>query len=120
MQHQQTIAGMDLPFDSFTVPAARRVVKAVMFTQGQAAMLLHGAASPGETAVLFAVDDQNDRPLPHAIALSAGGRPVRVGDLMLGGSVTSYPAVDVVAIPNIAVTALGVLLLVAAAVALAY
>ena len=113
MQHQQTIAGMDLPFDSFTVPAARRVVKAVMFTQGQAAMLLHGAASPGETAVLFAVDDQNDRPLPHAIALSAGGRPVRAGGLVLGGSVTSYPAVDVVAIPNIAVTALGVLLLVA-------
>jgi hypothetical protein len=120
MQHRQTIAGMDLPFDSFTVPAARRVVKAVMFTPAEAAMLLHGQASPGETAVLFAVDDQNDRPLPHSIALSAGGRPVRVGGLVLGGSVTSYPAVDVVAIPNIGVTALGVLLLVAAAVALAY
>jgi hypothetical protein len=120
MQHQQTIAGMDLPFDSFTVPAAHRVVKAVMFTPGEAAMLLHGEASPGETAVLFAVDDQNDRPLPHAIALSPGGRPVRAGGLALSGLVRAYPAVEVVAIPNIAVMTLGVLLIVAAAIALAY
>ena len=72
MQHHQTIAGMDLPFDSFNVPAARRVVKAVMFTPAQAAMLLHGGARLGEPAVLFAVDDENERPLPHGIATECG------------------------------------------------
>jgi hypothetical protein len=110
MQHRQTIAGMDLPFDSFNVPAARRVVKAVMFDPAQAAMLLHGAAPLGEAAVLFAVDDENDRPLRNAIGLSAGGRPVRVGGLRLRGLVAAYPTVEAVAVPNVFATALGTLL----------
>lgn len=110
MQHHQTIAGLDLPYDSFNVPAARRVVKAVMFTAGQAAMLLHGGAQAGEPAVLFAVDDEHDRPLPHAIALSAAGRAVRVGGLVLQATVASYPAVEVISAPNILATALGALL----------
>jgi len=59
MQHRQTIAGMDLPFDSFSVPAAQRVVRAVLFTASQAAMLLRAGAAPGAPAVLFAVDDEN-------------------------------------------------------------
>jgi hypothetical protein len=110
MEHLQSIAGMDLPFDSFNVPARRRVVKAVMFTPAQAAMLLHGGAQAGEPAVLFAVDDESERPLPHAIALSAGGRTVRVDGLLLRGVVATYPAVTVVAAPNIVVTAIGALL----------
>ncbi len=107
MEHRQTIAGMDLPYDSFSVPAARRIVKAVMFTSGQAAMLLHGGAKTGEAAVLFAVDDENERPLSNAIALSAGGRAVRVGGLSLRATVESYPAVEVVAAPNMLATAFG-------------
>ncbi|HEY6449390.1 MAG TPA: hypothetical protein VIX60_01760 [Candidatus Cybelea sp.] len=107
MEHRQTIAGVDLPYDSFNVPAARRIVKAVMFTPGQAAMLLHGASKIAEAAVLFAVDDENERPLSNAIALSAGGRAVRVGGLSLRATVESYPAVEVVAAPNTLATALG-------------
>ncbi len=110
MEHRQTIAGMDLPYDSFSVPAAQRVVKAVMFTAAQAAMLLHGNAALGEPAVLFAVDDENQRPIPNAIALSAGGRAVRAGGLMLRGDVITYPAVAVAATPNLIATALGALL----------
>ena len=98
---------MELPYDSFSVPAARRIVKAVMFTPGQAAMLLHGGAKTGEAAVLFAVDDENERPLSNAIALSAGGRAVRVGGLSLRATVESYPAVEVVAAPNMLATAFG-------------
>ena len=110
MENRQTIAGMNLPFDSFNVPAERRVVNAVLFDSAQAAMLLHGGAQIGEPAVLFAVDDENERPLPHSIALSAAGRSVRAGGLMLRGLVGTYPAVEVIAAPNLFATLLGSLL----------
>jgi hypothetical protein len=110
MQHRQAIAGMDLPFDSFSVPAAQRVVRTVMFTASQAAMLLRAGAAPGEPAVLFAVDDENQRPVAHAIALSAGGRAVRADGLLLLGNVIAYPAVAVAAIPNLVATAFGAVL----------
>jgi hypothetical protein len=110
MEHRQTIAGMDLPYDSFSVPAAQRVVKAVMFTAAQAAMLLRGGAALGEPAVLFAVDDENQRPVANAIALSAGGRAVRAGGLTLRGAVMAYPAVAVAATPNLVATAFATLL----------
>lgn len=118
MEHRQNLAGLDLPYDSFNVPSERRIVKAVMFTPAQAAMLLHGSASLGQPAVLFAVDDENERPLPHAIALSAAGRAVRAGGLILQGSVETYPAVEVVAAPNLLATALGTLLVLGGLIAL--
>jgi hypothetical protein len=110
MEHRQTIAGMELPYDSFSIPAAQRVVKAVMFSAAQAAMLLRGGAQSGEPAVLFAVDDENERPVAHAIALSADGGAVRAGGLVLRGKALTYPAVVVAATPNLFATALGTLL----------
>jgi hypothetical protein len=110
MQARQTIDGMDLPFDSFNIPAARRVVKAILFTPAEAAVVLHDPGAVGQAAVLFAVDDESERPLPHAIALSAGGAAVHAGDLWLRGEVTSYPEIEVIAIPNVAVVAIGTLL----------
>jgi len=113
MAQHQTIAGMDLPFDSFSVPAARRLVKAVLLDPAQAATFAPGSRSAGQPAVLFAVDDENDRPLPHAIALSAGGRIVGVGGLLLRASAASYPAVEVVAAPALFAVASGALLAIA-------
>lgn len=118
MRQRQTIAGLDLPFDSFNVPAARRVVKALLFTRAQAAMVLHGADHVGSAAVLFAVDDENDRPLHNAIALSDAGRTVRAGGLLLRASVGSYPAVELVSAPNLAATVLGTVLILAGVIAL--
>ncbi|MGC1381566.1 MAG: hypothetical protein WA814_11165 [Candidatus Baltobacteraceae bacterium] len=118
MQQRQTIAGMDLPYDSFSVPAVRRVVKAVMFTPAQAALLHHGLGLAGGAAVLFAVDDENDRPLRNALGLSAGGRPVQTGGLLLRGTVVGYPAVEVVAVPALAAVVLGALLVLGGAIAL--
>lgn len=111
MQQRQTIAGMNVPFDSFAVPAAHRVVKAVLFTPQQAAMLrgLEGLEVP---AVLFAADDENDRPLPHAIALSVGGQTVAVGGLLLRATVLQYPAVEIIAVPSPAAVALSALLVI--------
>jgi hypothetical protein len=110
MEHRQTIAGMDLPYDSFNVPAARRVVKAVLFTPEQAAMLEHGAAASGDAAVLFAVDDEKERALPNAIAMSVGGKAVSAGGLSLRGWVAQYPAVEAVAAPNAVAAGLGAVL----------
>jgi hypothetical protein len=110
MQARQTIDGMDLPFDSFNVPAARRVVKAILFTPAEAAVVLHDPSAVGQPAVLFAVDDESERPLPHAIALSAGGAAVHAGGLSLRGEATSYPEVEVISIPNFPVVTIGTLL----------
>ncbi len=110
MQHRQNIAGLDLPFDSFNVPAARRVVKAVLFTPAEAAMLLQGRSRPGQAAVLFAVDDESGRLQRNGIALSAGGGSVRAGGLALRATVESYPSVEIVSSPNLIATALGALL----------
>ncbi len=118
MQARQTIAGMNLPFDSFNVPAARRVVKAILFTPAEAAVLSHDPGAVGQSAVLFAVDDENDRPLPHAIVLSSGGAAVRAGGLWLRADVTSYPEIEVIWVPNIAVVAIGTLLVLAGIVGL--
>lgn len=111
MQNRQTIAGMDVPFDSFNVPAARRVVKAILFSPAQAAVLARDAI-PGQGAVLFAVDDENDRPLPRGIALSAGGGTVRAANLQLRAAIASYPQVEVVSTPNLTVVAIGTLLVI--------
>jgi len=110
MEHRQTIAGMDLPYDSFNVPAARRVVKAVLFTPEQAVTLAHGAPTSGDAAVLFAVDDEKERALHNAIAMSVAGKAVTVGGLTLRGTVAEYPAVEVVAAPNVVAAGLGALL----------
>ncbi len=118
MQARQTIAGMDVPFDSFNVPAARRVVKAILFAPAEAAVLLRDPGAPGPErsrrgAVLFAVDDENDRPLPHAIVMSAGGAAVHAGGLWLRADITSYPEIEVIWAPNIDVVAIGALLVLA-------
>jgi hypothetical protein len=109
MQQRQSIAGLDVPFDSFAVPAAHRLVKAVRFTSEQADMMrgLRGGSGP---AVLFAVDDESDRPLPGAIAAVRTGATAEAGGLQLRAVVFAYPAVDVVAIPSLFVTVAGALL----------
>lgn len=108
MQQQQQIAGLQVPYDSFAVPAAHRIVKAVLFTPQQAAMMrgMEGLAAP---AVLFAVDDDNDHPLPQAIALCPDGQSVSIGGLSLHAAVLQYPAVEVLAVPSLVAVGLGTL-----------
>lgn len=118
MQHEQNIGGMRLPFDSFNVPAARRVVKAILFSPAEAAVMLHGVA-PGQGAVLFAVDDENDVPLPHGIVLAPDGQTVHAGGLALRATLQSYPSVVVSFTPNLVAVCAGALLFAGGLVALA-
>jgi hypothetical protein len=110
MAQSQTIAGLNLPFDSFAVPAAHRVVKAVLFSAQEAAALhglQGGAPAP---AVLFAVDDENDRPLPHAIAVARDGTTIAAGGLLLRAAVLAYPAIEIMSAPALAAVIAGALL----------
>ena len=110
MQQRQKIpeTNLDLPFDAFAVPAAHRNVKAVLFTAQQAAMLHPTGGAQGQ-AVLFAVDDEDDRPLPNAIALAKDGEVVRLDGLRLRADLFSYPAIEFVAVPSLVAVALGAL-----------
>lgn len=102
MQQTQTIAGLTLPFDSFALPAAHRVAKAVLFSVQQAATLRGLSGSAPAPAVLFAVEDENGRSLPHAIAIARDGGSVVVGGLRFHATVLPYPAVHVAAAPALA------------------
>jgi hypothetical protein len=110
MQQRQTIGGMDLPYDSFAVPATHRMVKAVLFTSQQAAQL-RGMAGTSRPAVLFAVDDERDRPLPHGLVLASDGQTVEAGGIALRGVVLSYPAVEVVSAPALSAVIAAALLI---------
>ncbi len=106
MQQTQRISGLDLPFDAFSVPAAHRIVKVVLFNPQQVA-LMSGIPGPPRAVVLFAVDDETDQPLAHAIRLANDGQPVAVGGLRLRATIVRYPAVDVTAIPSLPGLAVG-------------
>src|SRR5947209_8442679 len=56
MQSTTQVAGMQVAVDSFTVPAANRTVKAVLFTPQQAVQL-HTSRPMSGYALLFAVSD---------------------------------------------------------------
>lgn len=118
MQHEQTISGLRLPFDSFNVPAQQRVVKAILFSPAEAAVMLRGATG-NRGAVLFAVDDENDRPVPHGIVLGADGQKVHADGLTLRATLQSYPAVNVVFTPNLIAVCAAVVLVAGGLVALA-
>jgi hypothetical protein len=110
MQQHQPISGMDLPYDSFSIPAAHRSVKAVLFTPQEASMMrgMEGAAT---WAVLFAVDDGSGRQLPGGIVLARDGESVSVGGVQLRADVMLYPAVTAASVPSLPATIIGVLLI---------
>jgi hypothetical protein len=112
MQGTQAIAGIDVPFDSFAVPPAHRIVKAVLLTGAQAAAIPRVAAAGG-SAVIFDLEDDTGASIPHGIGVAANGERIVIDGLGLRPAIFSYGAVSVTAIPNLAVVALGVLSLLA-------
>lgn len=111
MQTSTRIAGMTVPFDTFAVPAARRNVKAVLFTEQQAAQLRTRQLTAGKAAVLFAVSGPNDRIIPRGISIVADGGRKAIGGLVLSASVIDYPAIEVASAPNIIALLVGLAIL---------
>jgi hypothetical protein len=107
MQQSTAIAGMNVRFDSFAVPAARRTVRAVLFSQQQATQLHASASLGGSSAVLFSVQDDADRSVAHGIGIIASGDRKLIGGLLLRGTVGTYPAIVVAAAPYLPVLIIG-------------
>ena len=82
METTQTINGLNLPYDTFAVPAAHRIVQAVLFSQAQAASMpaLAGAHAP---VILFDLEDDTGASLPHGIGVAPDGGSVLLGGLSL-------------------------------------
>lgn len=116
LQQRTTIDGMDVTFDSFSVPAAQRNVKAVLFTPQQAAQLHTDPPIVGQPAVLFAVANTRDEVLKGGIGIAPPGVQKSLAGLRLSANVGSYPAVVVAAAPYWPILALGLLLIIAGAI----
>jgi hypothetical protein len=113
LQQRTTIDGMNVQFDSFSVPALRRNVKAVLFNEQQAAQLHTDPPIVGQPAILFAVANSADQVVPHGIGITAPGISKAIGDLRLTGIVEHYPALVAASAPYLPVLILGLLLLAA-------
>ena len=112
MEQSTTIAGMNVNYDTFSVPALRRNVKAVLFTQQQAALLRSNPPIVGKAAVLFAVSDNADRQISNGIGLVPSGDRRVIGGLLLGAMVGTYPAIVLASAPYLPVMILGFVVLV--------
>ena len=108
MQQQQTIFGLLLPYDSFALPGEHRIVKAVLFDRDEA-QALPALASLNGPVVLFDLEDETGASIPHGIGIAADGRTAVIDGVQLVPHVRSYPAIEVIAIPDIAVVVLGIL-----------
>lgn len=117
MQPRQRIGGLDLPYDSFAIPARHRLVKAVLFTPREAAAF-DPTRADAQDAILFAVDDDQDRPLPHAIRVAASASAIRVGGVTLRGDIFAYPAVEIISAPSMTAVIIGGIAIVAGLLAL--
>jgi hypothetical protein len=108
MQNTQTIAGFDLPYDVFAVPASHRIVKAVLFSSAQAASM-PALAATHSPVVLFDLEDDTGVSIPGGIGVAPDGRSITLGGLRLRPRVLTYPAVEVTSIPDLAVVGAGLL-----------
>ncbi len=113
LQQRTNIDGMDVSFDSFSVPAVQRNVKAVLFTEQQAAQLHTDPPTIGQPAILFAVANTRDQVLAGGIGIAPPGVQKSLAGLRLTASVGTYPAVVVASAPYWPILALGLLLIIA-------
>lgn len=97
MRATQTIGGFSLPFDSFAVPAVRRMVKAVLFSPKDSARM--PTLAPGWN-VLFDVQDDKERQVPQGIGVVPDGAGRSIAGLQLHASVLAYPGVRVMSVPD--------------------
>jgi len=107
MQSTQSIAGIELPYDTFAVPAAHRIVKTVLLTQ-QAISNMPTLAGIGQ-AVLFDVEDENETEVRGGIGVAPAGVTKLLGGLRLQANLVSYPAIRMIGLPNPLVVVLGIL-----------
>jgi hypothetical protein len=105
MQSTQAFGGFTLPYDTFFVPAAHRIVKAVLLTPEAVANM---PALAGTNAVmLFDVEDEREMEIPHGIGVARDGVATLLGGLMLRPHLLDYPAMRLIALPSPLIVILG-------------
>ena len=104
-----TVDGRALQVDAFAVPALHRQVKAFYFSPEMTAAVRDPAVT-GRPALLFEVEDDAGKHLAHAIGFGPSGAEVTLGGARLRGTIGTYPALVLSAIPSIPATAFGVTL----------
>jgi len=115
MEQSTVIGGMKVRYDTFAVPAERRTVKAVLFDAQQASHLGPQSPANGGSAVLFAVADRSDTPVPGGIGIVPSGSQGKIGGLVLGAQAGNYPSVTVASAPYLPALIVGLLITIAGA-----
>jgi hypothetical protein len=116
------LAGKTYPSDQFAAPAARRQIRAVLFTAKDMPEGAHGAPAPpggkpkGD-ALLFAVADELGRGLPDGIGFAPLGKEIELGGVRLRATLGTYPALVTSSVPPIFVMWIGGLCFLAGAIA---
>lgn len=108
MTQRTTIAGMNVAYDTFSVPALDANVKAVLFTPAQAAQLHAGSGS--RPAVLFVVADPKGTVARGGIGIVSSGARKRIDGMLLSARVERYPAIVAASAPNAPILVLGLVL----------
>jgi len=107
-----SVAGKVLPADSFAAPALHRQIRVFYFSKDDSqAGRMHGVA--GVASLLFAVDDADTgKPLQGGIGFVRSGGSANLGGVRLSGTIGSYPALVISAVPYGPALLLGILLVV--------
>lgn len=94
-----SVAGKLLPADAFAAPALHRQIKVFYFSKDDSqAGKMHGVA--GVSSLLFAVDDGDTGKLVSGgIGFARSGDATNLGGIRLRGTIGSYPAIVISAVP---------------------
>jgi len=97
---RQRIGELDVPLDTFAVPARHRVVHALYFTPHDLAQFPHASVNGVDTskpALILTASDDAGKPL--GIALAPSGAGVALAGLRVRAAIGTYPALAIAAAP---------------------
>lgn len=98
LRERQRIGAFSVPFDTFAVPGAHRIVRVLFFTAAELAAFRHASPDPAGPSVVLSASDDAGHPL--GIALGATGADVRLAGLRLRVTAGTFPALAIAAAPE--------------------
>lgn len=93
----QTLRGRSVPFDTFAVPGANRVVHALAFSAADLAAFGRSVPEGGGAVILSVEDEQGNA---RGIGMALSGRPVEIAGLRFTITTGTYPVLIVAAAPE--------------------
>ena len=96
-RQRQRVGALDVPFDTFAIPARHRVVRALYFTPRDLAQFNRANADATQPALVLSVADDAGKPL--GITLAAAGHDATVAGIRVRTTVGAYPVLAVASAP---------------------